>query len=379
MSIVNFQPFPSAPNAADGLLLLGNSPAMTQLRSHIQTAAASDAKVLITGETGVGKEVVARMIHAGGRRRTHSFVAINCAGIPDDLLESELFGHVKGSFTGAYRDKPGQAAAAHRGTLFLDELGEMSQRMQGVLLRFLETGEIHRVGSDLLEQRVDVRVVAATNRNLLARVGSGDFREDLYYRLNVILVEIPALRRRGEDIVELFVHYLTQFCRAYDHDVPELLPQTRAALLSYQWPGNVRELKNVAERLAVRHTSSTVAPADLPPEMHLSADAVRAEAQSTGEAPAPSGRWFAADAAWDQMIGMRVDFWKAVQTPFIDRELTKSDVREIIRRGLQQTQGSYRKLIELFHLSEADYKRFLAFLAHHDCHLPFQRFREGSK
>jgi DNA-binding NtrC family response regulator len=377
MSIINFRPGQDdAGNAAEGLLLLGNSPSMAQLRTDIRTAAGSDAKVLITGETGVGKEVVARMIHAEGRRRSHRFLAINCAGIPDDLLESELFGHVKGSFTGAYRDKPGQAALAHRGTLLLDELGEMSARMQGVLLRFLETGEIHRVGSDRLEQRVDVRVIAATHRNLLSRVGAGEFREDLYYRLNVILVEIPPLRRRGEDILELFGHYLTQFCRTHERDVPEVLPETRNLLLAYQWPGNVRELKNVAERLAVRHTAPTVAPTHLPPEMRLSTDAIRGDAQAGGDAPAVVSRWFAADAAWDRMIGMRVDFWKAVQTPFIERELTKADVRELIRRGLEQTQGSYRKLIELFHLSESDYKRFLAFLAHHDCHLPFQRFRD---
>src|SRR5215467_10969299 len=148
---------------------------MTRVHEDIDTAARSDAKVLIVGETGVGKEVVARLVHRTSRRRHHPFVAINCAGLPDSLLESELFGHVRGSFTGAYRDKPGLAALADRGTLFLDELGEMSPRMQAVLLRFAETREVHRLGSDRLEGRVDVRIVAATNRNLAERIATGEF------------------------------------------------------------------------------------------------------------------------------------------------------------------------------------------------------------
>jgi transcriptional regulator with PAS, ATPase and Fis domain len=362
----------------DGLLLLGSSPAMAQLRADIDTAARSDAKVLIAGETGVGKEIVARLIHDGGSRRRHNFLAINCAGMPDELLESELFGHVKGSFTGAYRDKPGLAAIADRGTLFLDELGEMSPRMQGVLLRFLETGEIHRVGADHIEQRVDVRVIAATNRNLLARIASGDFREDLYYRLNVIPVSIPPLRERGQDVLEIFTFYLAQYCRTHDRNVPELLPETIATLLAYRWPGNVRELKNIAERLAVRHAGDAIGPSDLPMEMRLSSGTTRPEpAVVAPTTPAPaSARWVAADASWDLMIGERVDFWSAVQAKFMDRELTKTDVREIVRRGLKDTGGSYRRLIELFNLPATDYKRFLAFLAQHDCHLPFHPFRE---
>ena len=200
-------------DAIDGHLLLGSGPALAQLRTDIESAARSESKVLIGGETGVGKEVVARMIHARSVRRRHPFLAVNCAGLPDDLLESELFGHVRGSFTGAYRDKAGLALMADRGTLFLDELGEMSPRMQGVLLRFLETGEIHPVGSDRVQQRADVRVITATNRDLLGRIAGGHFREDLYYRLNVIQVAIPPLRDRGPDILEIFNHYLAQYCR----------------------------------------------------------------------------------------------------------------------------------------------------------------------
>src|SRR5437660_4263519 len=182
--------------------LVGASPALSEIEQEIDCAARSDAKVLITGESGVGKDIVARLIHQRSRR-TGSFVTINCAGVPDSLLESELFGHVRGSFTGAYRDKPGLVSMADQGSLFLDELGEMSLRMQALLLRFVETGEIQRVGSERIDGRVDVRIIAATNRNLQERIESKDFREDLYYRLNVIRLEIPPLRARGEDVMLL--------------------------------------------------------------------------------------------------------------------------------------------------------------------------------
>src|SRR4029079_433405 len=239
-------------------LLLGESPALDQLRIDIQSAARCESKVLITGETGVGKEIVARLIHLQGVRANQQFLAINCAGVPDSLLESELFGHVRGSFTDAYRDKPGLAVLADRGTLFLDELGEMSPRMQGVLLRFLETGEIHRLGADRIEQTVNVRVIAATNRNLRERVASGDFREDLYYRLNVAQVFVPPLRERGDDIVQLFTHYFDHYCHMQGISTPVLSSAVSEVLLTYSWPGNVRELKNLAERIAVRHPDAVI-------------------------------------------------------------------------------------------------------------------------
>lgn len=367
--------------AVEGHLLLGSGPALTQLRADIESAARSESKVLIAGETGVGKEVVARMIHAGSARRRHSFLAVNCAGLPEDLLESELFGHVRGSFTGAYRDKPGLASMADRGTLFLDELGEMSPRMQGVLLRFLETGEIHPVGSDRMELQVNVRVIAATNRDLLARIAAGQFREDLYYRLNVIRVSIPPLRERGNDILELFTHYFDLYCRAQGVVTPEISPAAASMLLEYRWPGNVRELKNIAERLALRDIGGQVLPLHLPTEIHEPRPAATrslllATPQDSAAQPAAVPRWLAADAAWDEMMRGGRTFWMVVHPRFINRELTKADVREIIRRGLQQTQGSYRKLVELFQLPQTDYKRFLAFLSQHDCHLPFHEFRD---
>ena len=359
-------------------LLLGEGALMTQLRTDIQVAARSDAKVLIAGETGVGKEVVAQLVHLGGRRRQQKFVAINCAGLPDSLLESELFGHVRGSFTGAYRDKLGLAAMADGGTLFLDELGETSARMQGILLRFTETLEIHRLGSDRIDGRVDVRIITATNRNLLERIASGDFREDLYYRLNVVHLVVPPLRDRGSDILLLFRHYLAHYSQIHGFDVPPVLPSTEALLLDYSWPGNVRELKNIIERIVVRHHTGALGPDALPAELRRQPAASSPATVVPGPQVAVVRPYSAAaDTAWNEMAVHGKSFWAVVHPLFIQRELTKTDVREIIRRGLEQTQGSYRKLIELFHMTPGDYKRFLAFLYQHDCHLPFHPFRES--
>jgi DNA-binding NtrC family response regulator len=246
----------------------------------------------------------------------------------------------------------------------------MSPRMQGVLLRFLETGEIHRLGADRIEQKVNVRVIAATNRNLRDRVASGDFREDLYYRLNVAQVFVPPLRDRGQDILLLFTHYFDRYCRTQGIAMPALSAAFAEHLLKYSWPGNVRELKNVAERIAVRHPTTAIQVEMLPREIQAPVDAAPVVAAAL---QAPS----AADKAWREMIVDGGTFWTAVHAPFMDRQLTKSDVRDIIKRGLQLTQGSYRNLVELFHLKASDYKRLLAFLYQHDCHLPFHPFRES--
>jgi len=247
--------------------LIGASAALQAVEEEIGYAIRCDAKVLITGESGVGKELVARRIHENSARKKGAFVAINCAGVPDSLLESELFGHVRGSFTDAYRDKPGLLEAAHQGTVFLDEIGEMSQRMQAVLLRFLETGEIQRVGSDRRLSRVDTRIIAATNRNLAERMSAGAFRSDLYYRINVIHITVPPLRQRREDIPLLLKHFLRMYAQRYGVAEPVIVSDALALLVDYSWPGNVRELKNVVERLAVRGNLTSVLPTELPPEI----------------------------------------------------------------------------------------------------------------
>ena len=216
---------------------------MLEVLALARRSAAGDAKVLITGESGVGKDVIARHIHASSKRARGPFIAVNCAGLTETLLESELFGHVKGSFTGAYRDKRGKLQMAHGGTLFLDEVGEMSLRMQALLLRFLETGEIQSVGAHEETTTVDVRVIAATNRNLPDRVAAGEFREDLLYRLRVIHIHVPPLRERRDDIPLLVQHLL----KRAEHAV-EVSEDAMQLLQRYRWPGNIRELQNVIEQ-----------------------------------------------------------------------------------------------------------------------------------
>src|SRR5438132_509343 len=246
--------------------LIGKSAVIRAVEEEIGYAARTAAKVLITGESGVGKEVVARLIHHASGRARGPLVTINCAGVPDTLLESELFGHVRGSFTGAYRGKRGLLETAHGGTVFMDEIGEMSLRMQALLLRFLESDEIQSVGAERPRARVDVRVIAATNRRLVDRIATKEFRKDLYYRLNVIHVVIPPLRERREDVWPLLAHFLDHFAAQHRMVAPKITPEAIQQLEAYGWPGNVRELRNLAERLIVRGTSDRLTARELPIE-----------------------------------------------------------------------------------------------------------------
>src|SRR5829696_4343191 len=204
---------------------------MADILALVERVAARDTKVLVTGESGVGKDLVAREIHMRSARATRPFIAVNCAGLPETLLESELFGHVKGSFTGAYRDKPGKLELAHQGTVFLDEVGEMTLRMQGLLLRFLETGELQKVGSERGGSIVNVRVIAATNRNLRHLIDQGQFREDLFYRLNVIHLRIPPLRDRRADIPALVEHFFEKFALKRMHRTISFAPDAMQVLM----------------------------------------------------------------------------------------------------------------------------------------------------
>ncbi|MBP1635074.1 MAG: zraR 10 [Acidobacteria bacterium] len=348
--------------------LIGRSAAIRELREEIAYAGRSDAKILITGESGVGKEVLARLVHQHSNRARAQLVTINCAGLPDSLLESELFGHVRGSFTGAYRDKAGLLELAHNGTIFMDEIGEMSLRMQALLLRFLESGEIQRVGAERPQARVSVRVIAATNRNLVERIASKDFREDLYYRVNVIHLTVPPLRDRREDIPELLAHFIHYFSRRHNQSVPRLGDDALEALVGYRWPGNVRELKNFVERLVLRARSGVITVADLPLEI---SPPPMARPPGPGAAQVPA----IVDRMFDRMTRGHESFWTVVYEPFMSRDMTRDDLRAIVSRGLEQTRGSYRILVQLFNMPESDYKRFLNFLRKHDCQMPFQRFR----
>jgi two-component system, NtrC family, response regulator HydG len=352
--------------------LVGNSEAIRLVEAEADTAARSDAKVLVTGETGVGKEVVARLIHHRSARASAPLVTLNCAGLPDSLLESELFGHVRGSFTGAYRDKPGLLEMAPNGTLFLDEVGEMSTRMQVVLLRFLESGEIQRVGADRSHARVNVRLVTATNRDLEAQVAAGTFREDLYFRLNVIRMRIPPLRDRIEDIPLLARYFLHGYRQQHRAPAVEISTEAMDALLTYRWPGNVRELKNVVERIVLKATGPNVGLSDLPAEVRRSVGAVEGSASS--QPPAFAAKSYADELA-ERMLDHGESFWAVVYPLFISRDLTRADLRRIVQSGLERTNGNYRLLVQSFNMPIDDYKRFLSFLRKHDCHLPFQRFR----
>src|SRR5688572_15933632 len=350
---------------------IGVSARMQAIRAELEDAAVSDAKVLLTGESGVGKEVASRAIHQLSRRAQMPMVAINCVGIPESLLESELFGHVRGSFTGAYRDRAGLIERANRGTLFLDEVCEMGARMQGLLLRFLETGDIQPVGSDRGPSQLDVRVIAATNRDPLELVRSKVFREDLYYRLNVIDIWIPPLRERREDIPVLFDHFLKIYSAQHGLPQPELAPDAVAWITEHDWPGNVRQMKNTVERLIVRSRGGVVTAAQLTGREAASAPV----SVAVPAAPSPSARSSVADAVYDRMVKNRESFWSAVHAAYMVRDLTRNDVRAIITRGLHETAGNYKILVELFNMDRSDYKRFLNFLRKHECQLPFADFR----
>jgi len=396
--------------------LIGTSREMYDLREEIANVSASDAKVLVTGESGVGKELVARAIHAGSPRAHAAFVAMNCAGLPETLLESELFGHVKGSFTGAYRDKAGKLELADRGTVFLDEVGEMTLRMQGLLLRFLETGELQKVGSDRPCGRVHVRVIAATNRDLHQLIAEGKFREDLFYRLNVIHLHVPALRERRADIPMLVEHFLGRFAASkvsqaraaervsYRHEsasrsaaaayetrggsavalaTPDrdemrfvgdedlgayrVSPEAMSALVDYPWPGNVRELENAVERIVIRARGNVVALDDLPLEIKSQ--------RGVALRPKRERRRTVADDLYKKIREEQQSFWTAVYPLYMSREITKENVRDLVRKGLEEARGNYRIVARLFNMQQDDYKKFLNFLRKHDCQLPFKEYR----
>jgi transcriptional regulator with GAF, ATPase, and Fis domain len=336
------------------------SPGMRALIEAAGDIGASDAKVLIGGESGVGKDIIARYIHATSARAHRPLVTVNCAALADSLLESELFGHTRGSFTGAYRDRVGQLQRAHQGTLFLDEVGEMSPRMQAALLRFLENGEVQPVGADATRTLMDVRVVAATNVDLDERVAAGRFRNDLLYRLRVMHLVVPPLRDRPEDIPVLVAHFL--------RNAPGPLVVSDEAmrlLTAHRWPGNVRELRNVMEQAIARAHGREIGPEHLP-----SGFGRRAQARANAER-----RRRVADELYQGLVSGECSFWDDVHQLFLMRDITREDLRQLVRLGLATTRGNYHALLTLFRLPQTDYKRFLNLLATHDCSVDFRPFR----
>jgi two-component system response regulator HydG len=296
--------------------LLGDAPAFRAVLETLRQAAPTSATVLLGGESGTGKELAARLVHDLSPRSGGPFVPINCAALPESLLESELFGHERGAFTGAAARKEGRFERAHGGTLFLDEVGEMSPAVQVKLLRFLQDGVLERVGGTE-SLRVDVRVVAATNKDLAAEVKAGRFREDLFYRLDVVSVRLPPLRERREDVLLLASVFLRGFAEKLEKPVTGLTPAAASALERYAWPGNVRELQHAMERAAILTRGETVDVGDLP-------DAIRAAAIAAPQAAAPAGAGAGAGAG---IIAIPLG------TPMDEVE------RLVIRRTLEQTKG----------------------------------------
>lgn len=303
--------------------IVGRSPALVAAIAVARKVARHPSTVLITGESGTGKELVARLIHDEGPRAERSFVAVNCGAIPETLLESELFGHAKGSFTGATTDKPGLFEEADGGTLFLDEIGELPASLQVKLLRALQEGEVRRVGANA-SRRVDVRVIAATNRDLAADVSASRFRGDLYYRVNVVSIRLPPLRERREDVAELALHFLRRHNARLSLDVRHIAPDAMRMLTSYAWPGNVRELENVIERALVMASGSTIEPAHL---VDLTATPRTATTTPSTEAATPAF------------------------TDLSVKRHTEQLERVLIQRALEQTRGNRTRAAQLLELS----------------------------
>lgn len=344
---------------------VGRSKALRSIEQDIASAARSDAKVLLTGESGVGKEVVAQLIHTGGKRRGTPLVSVNCAGVPDTLLASELFGHMRGSFTDAHRDRRGWLEQANGGTILLDEVGEMSLAMQAMLLRFLDNGEIQPVGSSRPARAVDVRVISATNRRLLDRVKDGAFREDLFYRLNVIHIDIPPLRDRREDIPLLMEHFLRHYGDANSVESPMLSYDAQKVLQDFDWSGNVRQLRNVAERLIVSLKGRTeITPVDLPREVLVGWPSGHAAEEAVHRERSRPAKLF------EQVVGEGQSFWTAVVEPFMARDLTRGDVRAVVARGVELVGDHHKALAALFNVRTEDARRFASFLRKYQCHVP---------
>jgi transcriptional regulator with GAF, ATPase, and Fis domain len=323
--------------------MIGKSEVMMQLAQRVRAAARIAGSVLITGETGSGKELVARAVHQHSGRSTRRFVAVDCGAVPEELIESELFGFKRGAFTTAVADKTGLFEEANGGTLFLDEIANTSRHFQAKLLRALQERQIRRLG-DTISRPVDIRVIAATNRDLRGLVQRGDFREDLFYRLSVFAINVPPLRDRIDD-VPLLVEAILNGRKQISGDA-------LAKLQLYAFPGNVRELENILE------SAIYTAPEETIEECHI-----------VLSANAASG--------FDDIIQVE-NFWESVARPYADRQITRTCVENVVRRGLQQVNGSYTQLIRLFNLPDSDYKRFMDFLRRHRCNVDYRQYRQKS-
>jgi two-component system nitrogen regulation response regulator GlnG len=317
-------------------LLVGSGTAMQSVCKQIGRVAPQDVNVLIMGDSGTGKELVARAIYHHGRRSTSPFLAINCAAIPEALLESELFGHERGAFTGAERRRIGKFEQCHHGTLFLDEVGDMAANTQAKMLRLLQEGRFERVGgSETIA--VDVRVIAATNQNLEALIESGRFRKDLYYRLRGVTINLPPLRDRREDISELAHYFLFRYNRQMGTSARSISPLALELLQQYDWPGNVRELQSIIREALIVSAGPTILPEFLPPELRRSASSI------TEQATKDADEW--------QQLAAQVDAWMASNETDIYRRALEHFDRLIVRRAMQCAEGQQFRAAEILGLS----------------------------
>ncbi len=369
--------------------IIGRSPKMMELFRRLDNVVNSSANVLIYGESGTGKELIARAIHYNGNRKEKRFIAIDCGSIPENLIESELFGYKKGAFTGAMFDKKGLFEEADGGTVFLDEITNTSRTLQAKLLRVLQEREIRRVG-DAVDRHVDVRLIAASNRDLKQMVQAGEFREDLYYRLSVLNLHVPALRERGDDIPLLANHILKRLSQENPSITKIVSQSVMRRLMNYAFPGNVRELENLVESAFFLAQGKEVQLHDFPPEV-IGEPRPSPDVQSRKQ-PLPAAKEKPsisspvslsykdeegdAEQLYRKMKEEGISFWKAVKEPFMRRELSKELVREIIKHGLQDSRGRYRDLMTLFHLEDSDYTVFMNFLRKHGCQVDYRPYRQ---
>jgi len=350
---------PPAPQAATEAsdqkqLLVGRSQAMQQLFRILGRVAASDLTVLITGESGTGKEMVARALHEQSQRSGHPFVAINTAAIPAELLESELFGHEKGAFTGADKARPGRFEQADGGTLFLDEIGDMPLSLQAKLLRVLEEGKVQRVGSNQARS-VNVRLLAATHQHLPTKIQKQEFREDLYYRLNVIPVHIPPLRERRDDIRELAQFLLDQSARELDMQVPILLDDAIALLEQHNWPGNVRELKNVMRRLAVLTPGSSITLSDV--ALALGHASSSEEEETLSEAVTRCTRNYLMQLGYAKASNLHQHVLEQIEPPLLKLALEQCHGNQLrVSDMLGLNRNTVRKLLRKYEIDPQHYR-----------------------
>jgi DNA-binding NtrC family response regulator len=339
--------------------IIGASKAIKDVYSQIQMAAANTANVLIEGESGTGKELVAKAIHAAGPRAKEPFIPVDCGAIPEGLIEAELFGSKKGSYTGAVVDRPGLFEAANRGTIFLDEISNTTLVLQAKLLRVIQEREVRRIG-ETKGRPVDVRLIVASNQNLEALVQAGTFRKDLLYRLNVLHIKVPPLRHRREDI-PMLAHTFLKKLNTTNNTKKHFVPQVVEHLCTQPFPGNVRELQNAIERGFFLAKGTMIAQVPLE-ALTTTIDSPADEVQT----------WF------KDISEGRKDFWSVIHNRYKRRDISREKVVAFVDFGLRSTRGSYKNMASSFRLKEKEYRRFMDFLRRNDCLLDFRPYRKAA-